>query len=61
MHEFTTLKTAASYAMWARRPMFVFDGPEGGYVVAGARQACELMDAGLVPLSLQQTAREARP
>jgi hypothetical protein len=58
--KFDNLGAAASYAMRARRPMLVFEGPAGGYVVVGSREAHELEGFGLVPLPLADVAKEAR-
>ncbi|MDP9480401.1 MAG: hypothetical protein M3R38_32860 [Actinomycetota bacterium] len=61
MLKFDNLGAAASYAMRARRPMLVFEGPAGGYVVVvGSREAHELEGFGLVPLPLADVAKEAR-
>jgi len=60
MDRFTSLTNAAGYALRCRKPAFVFDGPEGGYVVAIGREARELMGFGLKPLALSETAKAAR-
>lgn len=59
MREFRRLRTAAGYAMRAEIPMFVFEGSEEGYVVATAREARELGEHGLEPLSISETAKAA--
>lgn len=60
MREFTKLETAASYAMRAVKPMFVFHGPDGGYVLAMGREARELMAGGHEPVSFSEIANAAR-
>ena len=60
MYEFRDLKHAASFALRARNIGQVFDGPDGGYVVAFGREAGELEADGLQPLSLQQVAKAAK-
>jgi hypothetical protein len=59
MYEFKNLKNAASFALRASKICLVFDGPDGGYVVAFGREAGELQANGLQPLSLQQVAKAA--
>ncbi len=60
MHTFSKLPAAASYAIRAIKPMFVFHGPDSGYVVAIGRDARELMSDGHEPLSLSEMAKAAR-
>lgn len=60
MREFSTLKSAASYAMRVNGIPLVFEGPEDNYFVTiGSRQAQELRDNGLAPLSPRQIAQAA--
>ena len=59
MYKFSGLSHAASFTLRVSRIGQVFDGPEGGYVVAFGREAGELVDLGLEPLSLQQLAKAA--
>lgn len=44
---------AARIAVTAGRPLFVFDGPDGGYVVAGPRFARELEESGIESYTMQ--------
>ena len=59
MREFTRIETAAGYALRNVKPAFVFDGPEGGFVVAIGRDARELIACGLKPLTLSETIKAA--
>lgn len=49
--------TAARIAVGNSRPTFVFDGPDGGYVVTDARLARELRGEGMESYSLGDLCR----
>lgn len=60
MYRFNSITNAASFAMCATKPAFVFNGSVKGYVVAIGRDARELIANGHKPLTLSETAKLAR-
>lgn len=63
MYPFQNLQNAASYALRCRHPALVFDGPGrsgADFIVAVGREARELLDAGHIAYSLQETALAAK-
>ena len=59
MRHFSRIEAAASYALRCTKPAFVFDGPDGGYVVAIGRDARRLMNDGHEAISLSGMAKAA--
>ena len=60
MREFRGIRAAAGYALRCPKPAFVFDGPDGGFIVALGREARGLISDGHIPLTLTETVSAAR-